>query len=85
MGLLCLIEFSQSREQLASSWWALKKVSELELQTPLTVTPNVSIQVRHERIMVACMGRVSYNAAQVGTHMRPVWDESRGGSKNALL
>lgn len=27
------------------SWWASKKVSELELQTPLTVTPSVTIQV----------------------------------------
>lgn len=35
---------SQSSERLARSWWANKKVSELELQTPLTVTPNVSIQ-----------------------------------------
>eukprot|EP00904_Undaria_pinnatifida_P013858 jgi/Undpi1/9602/HiC_scaffold_27.g12058.m1 len=37
--------FVDSSERLARSWWANKKVSELELQTPLTVTPNVSIQV----------------------------------------
>eukprot|EP00903_Cladosiphon_okamuranus_P005672 g5635.t1 len=35
---------SQWSERMANSWWASKKVSELELQTPLTVTPNVTIQ-----------------------------------------
>ncbi|CAM9479080.1 unnamed protein product, partial [Hapterophycus canaliculatus] len=29
---------------MARSWWAKKKVSELALQTPLTVTPSVTIQ-----------------------------------------
>lgn len=35
----------QWSERMARSWWASKKVSELELQTPLTVTPSVTIQV----------------------------------------
>lgn len=30
---------------MARSWWASKRVSELELQTPLTVSPCVTIQV----------------------------------------
>ncbi|CAN0285265.1 unnamed protein product, partial [Discosporangium mesarthrocarpum] len=33
-----------STEQLANAWWASKRVSELDLQTPLTVSPTVSIQ-----------------------------------------
>ncbi|CBN74554.1 Cystathionine beta-synthase [Ectocarpus siliculosus] len=31
-------------ERMARSWWASKRVSELELQTPLTVSPCVTIQ-----------------------------------------
>jgi cystathionine beta-synthase len=46
-----------------SSWWASKKVSELSLQTPLTITPSVS-----------CKEAISLLAAQ-GYSMVPVVSE----------
>lgn len=52
LSLLC-----QWSERMARSWWASKKVSELELQTPLTVTPSVTIQVSL-RLSIGCARRV---------------------------
>ncbi|CAM9311636.1 unnamed protein product, partial [Pylaiella littoralis] len=36
--------YDLKNERMARSWWSSKKVSELELQTPLTVNPSVTIQ-----------------------------------------
>ncbi|KAG5188511.1 tryptophan synthase beta subunit-like PLP-dependent enzyme [Tribonema minus] len=37
-----MVESSHIDANIAGSWWANKKVSELALQTPLTITPGVS-------------------------------------------
>lgn len=42
----------QFSERMARSWWASKKVSELELETPLTVTPSVTIQVSFKLVIL---------------------------------
>lgn len=47
----------QWSERMARSWWASKRVSELELQTPLTVSPCVTIQVCCEAL-VLCLAPV---------------------------
>ncbi|CAM9597309.1 unnamed protein product [Ascophyllum nodosum] len=43
-GFNCLFFSRYKSRERPMSWWATKKVWELELQTPLTVTPDVSIQ-----------------------------------------
>jgi cystathionine beta-synthase len=37
-----LIDANNVRDNVSNSWWAPRKVSELTLQTPLTIGPNVS-------------------------------------------